>query len=100
MDHAIKLLPSDATMHEFRALVLFAEGKYHEAAEGIYAVLSMGPGWTWDTMMSLYPNEETYTRQLRARGLLPQEPERQRRPLPVGLSLPRDEPRARGGEST
>ena len=25
----------------------------------------MGPGWTWDTMMSLYPNEATYTRQLR-----------------------------------
>ena len=65
VDHAIKLLPSDATMHEFRSLVLFAEGKYHEAAEGIYAVLSMGPGWTWETLMSLYPNEETYTRQLR-----------------------------------
>jgi hypothetical protein len=65
VDHAIKLLPSDATMHEFRALVLFAEGKYHEAAEGVYAVLSMGPGWTWETLMSLYANEETYTRQLR-----------------------------------
>ena len=65
VDHAIKLLPSDATMHEFRALDLFAEGKYREAAEGAYAVLSMGPGWTWETLMSLYPNEETYSRQLR-----------------------------------
>jgi tetratricopeptide (TPR) repeat protein len=66
VDHSIKLLPSDARMHDFRALVLFAQGKYHEAAESIYAVLSMGPGWTWDTLMSLYPNEQIYTRQLRS----------------------------------
>jgi tetratricopeptide (TPR) repeat protein len=65
VNHAIKLLSSDARMHEFRSLVLFAQGKYHEAAEGIYAVLSMGPGWTWDTLMSLYANENTYTKQLR-----------------------------------
>jgi hypothetical protein len=65
VDHAIKLLPSDATMHEFRALVLFAQGKYRDAAAGIYAVLSMGPGWTWETMNSLYATPETYTRQLR-----------------------------------
>jgi tetratricopeptide (TPR) repeat protein len=66
IDRAIKLLPSDVTRHEFRALVLFAQGKYRDAAAGVYAVLSAGPGWTWETVRDLYPNPETYTKQLRA----------------------------------
>src|SRR5262249_53159739 len=45
IDAAIKVLSNDVTMHEFRALVLFAQKKYQEAAAGIYAVLSVGPGW-------------------------------------------------------
>jgi tetratricopeptide (TPR) repeat protein len=65
-DQAIKLLPSDATLHEFRALCLFALKKYQEAAAGVYAVLAAGPGWDWDTMKALYPNTQTYTDQLRA----------------------------------
>jgi tetratricopeptide (TPR) repeat protein len=64
-DKAIALVPSDATLHEFRALTLFAQKKYPEAAAGLYAVLAAGPGWNWDTMSSLYPNADTYTKQLR-----------------------------------
>jgi len=55
----------DPVMHEFRALTLFALGMYRDAAAGIYAILSAGPGWDRDTMLGLYPNAETYTRQLR-----------------------------------
>jgi tetratricopeptide (TPR) repeat protein len=65
-EKAIDLLPSDATLHEFRALTLFAQGRYKDAAATLYAVLAAGPGWDWQTMRGLYPDEETYTRQLRA----------------------------------
>jgi tetratricopeptide (TPR) repeat protein len=65
IDRAIKLDPNDTALHEFRSLVLFAQGKYRDAAAGAYAVLSVGPGWTWDTVRDLYPEPELYTRQLR-----------------------------------
>ena len=64
-DEALKVLQNDATLHEFRALVLFAVGKYDLAAGPLYAVLSVGPGWDWTTMAGLYPNIEVYTSQLR-----------------------------------
>lgn len=63
---ALAAMPNDPIIHEFRSLVLFAQGKYKEAAAGLYSVLSVGPGWDWTTMSSLYPNVETYTKQLRA----------------------------------
>lgn len=66
VDQALKDLPSDAALHEFRAACLFAMGKYKEAAAGIYAVLAAGPGWDWQTMKALYPDTATYTKQLRA----------------------------------
>lgn len=66
IDSAIELTPSDATLHEFRALSLFAMGDYQEAAATIYAVLAAGPGWNWETMASLYENPATHTEQLRA----------------------------------
>src|SRR5262249_58193136 len=66
VEKAIVLLPSDATLHEFRALTLFAQGRYKDAAATLYAVLAAGPGWDWKTMRGLYPDEDTYTRQLRA----------------------------------
>ena len=64
-DEALKVLPNDATLHEFRALVLFAVGKYDLAAGPLYAVLSVGPGWDWTTMAGLYPDIDVYTAQLR-----------------------------------
>src|SRR6185312_14266261 len=64
-EEALKTLPNDATLHEFRALVLFAVGKYDIASGPLYAVLSVGPGWDWTTMIGLYPSADIYTDQLR-----------------------------------
>jgi thioredoxin-like negative regulator of GroEL len=66
VEQAIQVLPSDATLHEFRALTLFAQKKYKEAAATLYAVLWAGPGWNKDTMTTLYTDWNTYTQQLRA----------------------------------
>jgi hypothetical protein len=65
-DEAIQSLPNDATLHEFRALALFALQKYEQAAVPLYAVLSVGPGWDWTTLIGLYPRADVYTQQLRA----------------------------------
>jgi predicted Zn-dependent protease len=64
VEEAIERLPSDPTLHEFRALVLFARGRYREAASALYAVLSIGPGMDWDSMATLYPDTPTYQKQL------------------------------------
>jgi tetratricopeptide (TPR) repeat protein len=66
VDQAIALMPNDPVLHEFRGLVLFALGKYKDAAAVDYAVLSAGPGWDWTTVSGLYPSVEVYTQQLRA----------------------------------
>ena len=63
---ALAAMPGDPIMHEFRALVEFAQGNYKEAAAGLYSVLSVGPGWDWTTLSSLYPSVDIYTKQLRA----------------------------------
>ena len=65
-DDALAKLPNDTTLHEFRALCLFALGRYDEAAATLYAVLSVGPGWDWTTLIGLYPSVDVYTAQLRA----------------------------------
>jgi tetratricopeptide (TPR) repeat protein len=65
-DQAIAKMPNDASLHEFRALVLFALGRYEEAAAPLYAVLAVGPGWDWTTLIGLYPSIDVYTEQLRA----------------------------------
>lgn len=64
-DQALAQMPNDAAIHEFRALVLFAQQRYDEAAAVLYSVLSVGPGWDWTTMAGLYANIDTYTQQLR-----------------------------------
>jgi tetratricopeptide (TPR) repeat protein len=63
---ALAAMPKDAVIHEFRALTLFALGKYRDAAATLHPVLAVGPGWDWTTMSSLYPSVEVYTPQLRA----------------------------------
>jgi tetratricopeptide (TPR) repeat protein len=65
-DQALKAMPNDSAIHEFRALVLFALQRYGEAAAALYGVLSVGPGWDWTTLISLYPSIDAYTAQLRA----------------------------------
>lgn len=62
---ALALAPDDSTLHEVRALVLFALGEYQEAAAPLYAVLSVRPGWDWATMRSFYATVPDYTRHLR-----------------------------------
>jgi tetratricopeptide (TPR) repeat protein len=61
VEKAIQSLPSDATLHEFRALTLFAQKKYKDSAGTLYAVLSAGPGWDRKTLGGLYPDWDTYT---------------------------------------
>ncbi|MCC7419326.1 MAG: tetratricopeptide repeat protein [Planctomycetaceae bacterium] len=65
VNQAIQLVPDDRTLHEFRALCLFARGDYADAAGVIYSVLASGPGWDWDTLAALYPNIDTYTTQVK-----------------------------------
>ncbi len=65
-DQCLKQTPNDPALHEFRALALFALKRYDEAAAALYAVLSVGPGWDWTTLIGLYSDPETYTQQLRA----------------------------------
>jgi tetratricopeptide (TPR) repeat protein len=66
VDAALKQIPNDTDLHEFRALCLFALGRYDEAAATLYAVLSVGPGWDWPTVIGLYQNVDVYTAHLRA----------------------------------
>ena len=56
---ALAKLPNDTALHEFRGLCLFALGRYDEAATTLYAVLSVGPGWDWTTLISLYPSVDS-----------------------------------------
>ena len=65
-EKAIRAFPNDPSLHEFLGLALFARGKFGESAGVVYAVLAAQPGWSYDTMRALYPDTETYTRQLRA----------------------------------
>jgi tetratricopeptide (TPR) repeat protein len=62
---ALAKLPNDTDLHEFRALCQFALTRYDEAAATLYAVLSVGPGWDWSTLVGLYPDVGVYTAQLR-----------------------------------
>ena len=64
-DEALAYSPSDVTLHEYRALVFFALGKYANAAGVLNSTLASGPGWSWDTMIGFYNGSETYNQQLR-----------------------------------
>lgn len=65
IDKAVASSPKDPTIHEFRALVLFARQKYPEATATIYDVLAVAPGWDWTTLQSLYADTKVYEQQLR-----------------------------------
>lgn len=66
VEKAIVQLPNDAVLHEFRAITLFALGRYADAAATLYPVLSIQPGMDWTSMSSLYPNIANFETQLRA----------------------------------
>ncbi len=65
VDNAIRRSSTDAVMHEFRSLVLFAMHDYRQSAAVAHSVLAVGPGWDYTTMSSLYPNPFVYSDQLR-----------------------------------
>jgi tetratricopeptide (TPR) repeat protein len=65
VQQALGSMPNDTTMHEFLALVLFAQGSVEQAAAPLYAVLSIGPGWDWTTLIGNYSDANVYTEQLR-----------------------------------
>jgi tetratricopeptide (TPR) repeat protein len=62
---AIRLLPGDPMLHEFRGLCQFAREDFQNAASTIYALLNVGPGSDWQTILALYPDQDTYSKQLR-----------------------------------
>ncbi len=62
---ALGSMPNDITLHEFLGLIYFAQGNYEAAAAPLYAVLSVGPGWDWTTLISNYSDASVYTQQLR-----------------------------------
>lgn len=64
VDEAIGHTPGDVTLHEYRALVLFALGKFADAAGVLNPVLASGPGWSWETMIAFYNGSEAYNDQL------------------------------------
>jgi tetratricopeptide (TPR) repeat protein len=64
-DEAIAATPDDVTLHEYRALILFALGRYGDAAGVLNPVLASGPGWSWETMVGFYSGTSTYEGQLR-----------------------------------
>ena len=66
VNQAIREMPNESALHEFRGVTLFALGRYTDAAAPLYAVLAVGPGWDWGTFIGLYPNVTVYTEQLRA----------------------------------
>lgn len=63
-DEALSYTPGDVTLHEYRALVFFALGKYSDAAGVLNPVLASGPGWSWDTMIGFYNGSDAYNDQL------------------------------------
>ncbi len=65
VDEAISHTPGDQVLHEFRALNLFALGRYNDAAGVLNPVLASGPGWDWDTLIGFYGNADSYTDQFR-----------------------------------
>jgi thioredoxin-like negative regulator of GroEL len=64
-DLVVKQMPNAPVIHEFRALCLFALQRHEEAAAVVYTVLTAGPGCNWSTLVGLYPDIDTYTKQLR-----------------------------------
>jgi tetratricopeptide (TPR) repeat protein len=66
VERALMFRPDDPSLHEFRALTLFALRRYDEAAAALYAGLSIKPGWDWVTLIGLYRDAASYTQQLRA----------------------------------
>ena len=64
-EESIAHTPGDVTLHEYRALIFFALGRYSDAAGVLNPVLASGPGWGWETMIGFYGAAATYDTQFR-----------------------------------
>lgn len=64
-EQALAIAPRDTAVHEFRALCLFALGRYREAAAAMHSLLATGPGWDWTTVSAFYSSPDLYGAQLR-----------------------------------
>ena len=98
---AIKEMPSNSDLHQFRSLVLFSMKEFRQAAASAHVALTAGPGWNWDTLQKLVPLSGTLHG--RAASLGGNSRPKQTRPgdsLSVGLSLPDAQPCRIGGEGT
>jgi hypothetical protein len=65
VESALRVVPKDPIMHEFRALCLFATGEYQSAAAVLNSLMATAPGMDWTSMSSLYADADDYTKQLR-----------------------------------
>ena len=65
VDQAIKQMPNESALHEFRGVTLFALGRYTDAAAPLVFGARGGTGLGLGTFISLYPNVSVYTDQLR-----------------------------------
>ncbi len=81
---AIAESPGDGALHEYRALVLFALGKYSEAAGVLNPVLRAVPAGTGPRWRNSNDSQETYSRQLAASK--PMRDRRRTRPTHVSCS--------------
>ena len=66
IDKAVKLVPKNADVRQFRSLILFATGNYSRAAEEAHDALVLGPTWTWQILGSFYKDAGHYSEQYRA----------------------------------
>ena len=66
IEQSTKEMPGNPNVQQFRSLVLFAMKDYDKSAAAAYTALTIGPGWDWDTLISLFPSAEIYTSLLRS----------------------------------
>lgn len=65
VDLALAMVPGDPALHEYRALVFCALGRFNDTAGALNSVLASGPGWDWTTMTGLFDTQEIYIELLR-----------------------------------
>jgi predicted Zn-dependent protease len=64
LDVVVKMVPDETNAFQFRSLVMFAQGKYDDAAADAYDAIGLGNTWTAEVLDSIYPDADRYHRQL------------------------------------
>ncbi|MEM8668942.1 MAG: hypothetical protein AAGG48_15585 [Planctomycetota bacterium] len=67
LTEVLELMPEDANAYQFRSLAFFAQQDFEKAAADAYDSFRFGNAWTWDTVLTIYPEKQSarYTTQLR-----------------------------------